>query len=130
MSDWAGINTDDLEGECARLPGRVAYVGTQYALAERLASEHKLALKVEEGRLYNQMRAVLEATKGKTTEKAVDHAVVTSDSYQDHVRRLADAEQQAQELRSLLEALRTKRDMLVSIGAGRRAEAAGGLPVR
>lgn len=69
------------------------------------------------------LRAQADGTKAyRVTEAAVDKALDAEEEWLELQSRLADTELAVDKLRGVIEALKTKRDMLVSLGAHDRAE--------
>lgn len=119
------IAPEALEEEFVRLPADLAYWNGQYADATR---EHLVA-KLDLDRLYARLviehRERLANTNNKVTESMVESAVSNDDNYAAGRLRLIETEVDKVRLQGVVDAVRSKRDMIISIGAHIRAEMAG-----
>lgn len=114
-----------LEEEFVRVVPDLAFWNEQYALAYRRHLDAELDRKTLYGRLYMEHQAKLEMSRTgtrKPTVGEVESAVTTDPSYvaAKHAENVADGERVR--LLGICEALRAKKDMLVSLGAHQRAE--------
>jgi hypothetical protein len=118
------VETDplNLEREFVRLPSDYAYWSELYSRALTAMLLAKLKTKRVGARLRIGMREILEARKGKATESMVDAAVIESQEMQDTENEELAAEVEKVRLAGVLEAVKTKRECLVSIGATLRKE--------
>lgn len=123
IDQYADIDLEDLESQSAKLPAQIAYVGTLLASAELEAGRAKLVFKQTEARLYKTYRLELEASKSRTTETMIESEVISDSDYTQSFLAYEMAQVEVTKVKMLLEALRAKKDMLVSICAGKRAEA-------
>ena len=129
LKDCVRIEPLALEEEFVRMPADLAYWNERYAKAVRAHLTAKIEVdrvrattrQVMRIRLTNPENAHLLAG-GKITEAMLE-SFITSDG---DVRRVEDAEIEAEakkiRLHGIIEAIRTKRDMLISLGANMRAE--------
>jgi hypothetical protein len=116
-----------LEEEFVRLPSDMAYWGQRYANALRASMIAGIELKRSQALLRIEHRIQLldqlaDNSKAKVTESMVDSAVELDPMYQVVQLRFVEAEVETVRLKQLLEAVRTKRDALVSLGSHIRAE--------
>lgn len=118
------LNDAAISEEFSRLSADYAYWNEKYSVANRAHlkaewEEEKLA-----AQLYLRFKEPREGLK-PPTEATVDAAVKTDPGFE--ARHLATLEAQAERdyLRGVLEALRTKREMAVSLGATLRQENEG-----
>lgn len=123
MDHYAEIDMDNLEGQCAKLPSQMVHAGVAYADAEFTYAKLRLNLKQVEAQLYNTHRVALEAGGKRTTEASITSAITLDPSFVSAAQQVTQAEVDVAKAKGLIEALRAKKDMLVSICAGRRAEA-------
>lgn len=110
-----------LQEEYVRLPADLAYQSSRYAQAYREAARAKSARKRLGALLAIEHRARLQLD-GRATEAMVEAAVETDPRMQTAEDREIDAEVERQRLYGIVDAVRAKKDMLVSIGAHVRAE--------
>lgn len=116
------IDRRQLGGEFIELSGHLAYWGDRYADAQVAKLRAEMGAKKLRRRIYLQLRSVKE--KGDT-ETSLD-ARVETDPMVDEADELVLLRTAASlKLRSLVESIRTKGDMLVSLGAHQRAELKG-----
>lgn len=122
ITDAATIIPEAIHEEYARLPVDLATWNSKYAATYRRALLAKRNLEHTRAIVYLSTRERLRALDGKVTE-AMIAAEVERD---ERVENAAAAEIEAQVARvrafGELDALRAKRDMLQSLGAGMRAE--------
>lgn len=112
-----------LEEEYVRLPADIAFWNERYAAVYRLYLERRLIARQVEAELSREHREYLTAAnKGRVTVGEVEHEVVLDPSYQRAKASEAEAEAEVKRLYGILDALRTKRDMLISLGATIRQE--------
>jgi hypothetical protein len=108
-----------------RVPADLAYWNAQYAAANERFLTAKIEAERTRSSLWLEHRAKLEDAGKKPTEKMVDAAVESDDRNYDARVALMRAEVEKGRLNGILDAVRTKRDMIVSIGAHQRAEMQG-----
>jgi hypothetical protein len=111
-----------LEEEFVRLPSDLAYWNERYAQAMRA----HLVAEIDRNRLCAQLRIECRErillTLPKATESMVESAVEMDQRNFDAKMRAIEAEVDEKRLRGVLDAVRTKRDMLISLGAHVRIE--------
>ncbi|PCJ25638.1 MAG: hypothetical protein COA94_06055 [Rickettsiales bacterium] len=138
LHESVSLDRTDLNREFARVSSDLAYWGEKYAQAERCHAEAKAEHEQVQARLYRQVRAVLEAdaaakasaapTKkapARVTDSHVESEVVLTADYAVAYQEVIDCESAKTRVRMIIEAVKTKRDMLVSLGAQLRAELRG-----
>ena len=104
----------------------LAYWGQRYAAAVREHLISKIVVERTTSELRIVLREKLTAENPKPpTESMVDSAVNTHDAMDKARARMVEAEVEKVRLNGVLDAVRTKRDMLVSLGAHVRAELQG-----
>lgn len=114
-----------IQEEFVRIPADLAYWNSRYAQALRAHLMAKIDLDVTRAKLQPIVRLALQEAGAKVTESQVDAAIESHDSYVEHRRRVADAEVAKNELFGSLDAIRAKKDMLMSLGAHLRVEMEG-----
>jgi hypothetical protein len=119
-----------LSEEFARMSADYAYWNERYAEANR----RELSAEWERDRTYAatylRRKLELEEAGKKAPEATVDAEVRTSKEYGAAVEAHIEAKAEREHLRGVLEALRTKREMLVSAGAHQRQEMQGDVAMR
>lgn len=110
--------------EYVELPAMLAYWNARYADALRNHLKSKLNVERTEARLRIECREML-ATEGKVTESMVEAAVIKHPDMEIARLEAIEAEVEKVRLGGAAEAVRAKKDMLVSLGATMRAEMEG-----
>ena len=97
-----------------------------YATAYELAQSYENRLKVDLERLYAlldiKVRGTMTQQGMRITEKKVENAVITDNTYMDLMDRYQSAKEQTGVLKAARDAMYAKKDVLVSLGANIRAE--------
>lgn len=118
-----------IQEEFARLPSDMAFWNARYAEAYRRWLEAKQERETMHGRRYQELRDQLlaagHAERGIVAD--TERSLEIDDVLAVAVAAEIDAEVRKVRLWGVLDALRTKRDMLVSLGAHMRAEMGSGL---
>lgn len=114
-----------INDEYIRIPGDLAYWNQQYADALRVFLQAKVDLGTIRAKLQPAIRQALLVAGGKTTESQVEAAIDSNQTYIDAQNALIDAEVAKNEQYGKLDAIRSKKEMLVSLGAQLRAELEG-----
>lgn len=136
VKDSVFIEPVALEEEFVRMPADLAYWGAQYARSVRgyLIADMEFDRTEAEVRILVRERLLSEAApdpsekpakRGTVTESMVAAKVELDEDYQ--AARLALIEAEAEKVRvyGIVEAVKAKRDMLISLGANQRAEMKG-----
>lgn len=122
LKDSVDVEPTLLQEEFVRLPADMAYWNERYSKAMK---EHLMG-KLNVDRLYAmlqiEMRETLLAEGQKTTEALVSARIEVHPKYQEARLALVSAEAEAARLKGVLEAVRAKREMIVSLGAHLRVE--------
>ena len=116
------IDDQDLHGEYSRAAHHLAVWGVEYAQAQRGFLLAKSNRERTEAQLRLALREDYEATGKKATEATVEALLRTHPQYDDAKLDEVEAEAEALRVRGILNAVKTKCDMLVSLGATQRAE--------
>lgn len=114
-----------LNEEFVRLPSDLAYWNGQYSEALKTYLTTKLQLKRLEAQLQMEKRVELETQNKKVTESMVEAAIEIDDRHHAAQLALIESECEKEKLDGFCEALRTKKEMLISLGASLRAEMNG-----
>jgi hypothetical protein len=129
LRDCVHINEIALNEEYVRIPADLAFWNAKYADAQKAFLLAKLRLETGEAKLYIFHRERMTTGKGPT-EAQVDAACKSDPAYEAMRRETIDAEAGMLAIRGTCEAVRTKREMLVSLGATMRAEMQGDPVIR
>lgn len=124
------INPDDIQEEFVRVPGDLAYWNSRYADAQRAQLTAELDEKVLKAELEAPVRLALISAGAKVTESMVKAGVESHDDYVQAQRHTIDCEVEKSKCFGYLDAIRSKRDMIISLGAHIRAEMQGDPLVR
>lgn len=119
------INPEDIQGEFVRIPSDLAYWNAQYAATMRRHLFSKIDTKVLRARLEPIIRAALIEAGAKLTEGMVKAAVDSDDRVIEAEHMEAEADVAKNECYGYLDSIRSKKDMLISLGAQLRAEMEG-----
>jgi len=122
LLDCVEIHPEDLDTEFQRLPGDVAYWGERYSNAVEFALRAKLDLDVIKAKLHLEIKEDALASGSKMTVGDLDARVHADPAYVDAAARLVTAEAEKQRMRSRVDAVNAKRDMLQSLGAKIRVQ--------
>lgn len=111
-----------IQEEYVRLPADLAYWNQRYAVAYRTHARERLARKRLEALLAIQYRETFADEGKRPTEAMVAAAVSTDERLDAALGREVEAEVEKVRLYGVLDAVRAKREMLVSLGAHIRQE--------
>lgn len=119
-----------LEEEFVRVPSDLAYWGAQWADAQKAASMAKLTRDQVEAAIDAEHRAEAAAAGEKVTEKVIASRVLLDSRMKAVEIELIEAEARSSRARAFCDAVRAKRDMVVSLGSQVRAEMAANPSLR
>ena len=121
---YDSVNTDPLklDDEFVRLPADLAYWHGQAADALRDYQIAKIDTKRLEARLAIELREQQLMEGKKPTESTVSAAVETSDEMYEARKSLVSLEAKYERVRGIVDSVRAKKDMVISIGHQIRAE--------
>jgi hypothetical protein len=125
LGELVQIDEMAINVEFTTIAAHFAYYNERYAEAVREYLHAERERKLQHARLSLVKRELLAKGDKKPTEGTVTASVETDEVYQAAYVREIDAEASKERLRGVLEALRTKREMLVSLGAQLRVEMQG-----
>ncbi len=124
------IDQLQLDKEFRRLPALLAIANEEYAEALGYHLRTKYRVKRIYAKRYLELRIEMAEEGTKVTEKNLEHRTETDDQYQKAVARSIAADVERSRAWGKCEALRAKRDALVSLGANVRAEMQGDPSIR
>lgn len=124
LRDCLRINPEDIQAEFIRIPGDLAYWNAQYSQAIRAHLHAKLDEKLLEANLEPVVRQALRDAGAKITEAMVKAGIESHDDYVAAQRKTIEADVWKSECYGRLDAIRSKKEMLVSLGAHLRMEMA------
>jgi glycine/D-amino acid oxidase-like deaminating enzyme len=124
---YRAATIDDLaiDEEFVRLPGDLAYWNARHADALRAYLLAKLELESVEARVQIASREELFGEMSRPTEAAIHARVVVDALYVAARRALLETEVEKVRLVGICEAVRAKKECLISLGANLRAEMQG-----
>lgn len=122
LYDSIRIEPVALQEEYVRMPADLAYWNARFASAYERFATTKVQLSRLEALKRIEHRERLLADTPKVTESMVEAAVAGDPSVQEIQDDLIAAEVDKVRMNGVVDAVRTKRDMLVSVGAHVRAE--------
>ena len=104
------------------IPAQIAFAGNNCAMLGKDAARRHFQYKEQRATIKEQLRALASAKGERMTESRLD-AMVESDMSVGHAyREYLDAQEEYDFSKAHLEGLRTKRDMLINLGAHLRTE--------
>lgn len=110
--------------EMSRISADYAYWNEKYAMANRVQLEAEFHEKKTKAQLYLKHREPETGKKAPTVD-AIDAMVTVDPLFEEAHMKLIAAQAEASYLKGVLETLRTKREMLISVGAHKRQEEKG-----
>jgi hypothetical protein len=125
LRDCVRIEPLVIEEEYVRLPADLAYWNARFSESVQAFLTAKMNAEEHEARQRILHREILLAAGGKATESQVDAAVTCDPSIREVRIKYIAAEARKHHIGGIVDAIRTKRDMLISLGAHMRAELQG-----
>jgi hypothetical protein len=121
--ECVSIDRTDLNNEFCRVSADLAYWGERAAQAERSVGEAEIELEVIKAEAYVFQRNLLDSRLAKrASEDMVTNAVASTSKYRGAKEHLVDCKSVKRRIAGIIESVKTKRDMLVSLGAQLRSE--------
>lgn len=114
-----------IQDEFVRIPADLAYWNARYADAQRAFLMAKIDLDVIKAKLGPLTRRAIADKGGKATEDLIKNMVESHADVIDAREQLAVTEVEKSRLYGCLDAIRSKKEMLISLGAHMRAEMEG-----
>lgn len=125
LKQCVSIVPEAIQEEFMRIPAMLAYWNARYAQAIREHLNAKLDEKILRANLLPVIRTELMEAGAKLTESQVEAALDSNESLIEAQRRTIDADAAKAEAYGQLDAIRSKKEMLISLGAQLRAELQG-----
>ena len=122
IEDVFDIDPLDLQDAFIKVPAELAYWSGQYAKAYRKAAAAKASEKQIIGAYREVARERVLAKRGKSTEADVAAELEGIDEVQEAREESIESDYNKVHLYGIVDAIRTKKDMLISVGAHVRAE--------
>lgn len=122
LEDDLFVNRTDLNNEFIRHPERFAFYATCYEIAANRENQYKVALDRLYASLDHEKRGELKVAGIKPTEKMVENSVITDDRYTAVQNEYIQAQRDAAVLKTAMQAMQHRRDMLIQLGSAARAE--------
>jgi hypothetical protein len=122
LHDCVTLVPEALQEEFTRVSPDMAYWSRKYSEAHKNFLQAKVAAKRMRALVYIDQREALLSGNVKVTEALIEAKVETDIRVQEADDRLIVAEVERAEADGAMEAVRAKKDMLISIGAHVRAE--------
>lgn len=116
------LDIDDLAGEYQEIGASVAYYGALRDEARNFKTMMETKQELVEARIQLQIREEHKSETPRMTDKAVDARVKIHPEFQEACRNLAVAELQVAQLGTVLAALNSKQEAMISASADRRSE--------
>lgn len=125
LKECVKVDPLDINSEFMRIAADLAFWNAQYAKALERFLTAKARDKFDRARLEPLVRQAIINAGAKPTEKQVDAQIEQRDDVQANIRELISAEVEKNYMFGCLDAIRAKKEMLVSLGAQMRAEMQG-----
>jgi hypothetical protein len=116
------IEPEAIQDEYVRVPSDLSYWSEMHANTYREWQLAKFDREQEWGAAVTRARATLASERAKATVADVEASAINDPAYVEKKRQEVYLEAETKRLLGMVEAIRTKRDMLVSLGAHIRAE--------
>jgi hypothetical protein len=126
VKEATSIDNNQLNEEFIRLPSDLSYFSNLYAEACDASARAKLLKEMAEAAVVQELRS----TNDKINVDMVKALVTLDETVEASRRNLITAETNEVRLKGVCDAIRAKKDMLVSIGANIRAESEGSPLIR
>lgn len=114
INSMVRLNESNLEKEMIQHSGNFAWLCTMLAKARKKYDQKKFELDVLESELGKEYRDII-GRSGKVTEKAVAECIVLDERWQEKKKEMMDAKEEVEVIDALVEAMRHKKDMIVSL---------------
>jgi hypothetical protein len=123
IDDCVRIDHSNLDAEFVSLPADLAYWSARYADVYQHFLEKKFVRETVHARLYeaHQARLLSFGNRKAPTIAEIEGQIATDDEYQEAMAAEIAAEASKVRIYGYLDAIRAKRDMLISLGAKERA---------
>lgn len=130
VEDTVKVDPLTLDDEFARIASDLAYWSARFAAVLKRHLVSKARRKRIHAELYLEIKNTPPDDGKRVTEDGVKAQIEVHERYQEAVENEIDAEVERERLYGVTEALRAKKDALISLGANRRAEMDGNPRIR
>lgn len=130
LQECANIDPLEIQEAYLKVPAELAYWNARYAKALRRAMMKKVDVDLLEAQLDPLMRKALKDAGANVTESIVKATIAQNESLIEARRELVDADVEKAQVFGALDAIRSKKEMLISLGAHLRAEMQGDPTIR
>lgn len=130
LKEDLAIRIENLNEDIARQPGLFSYYHEQFRQAEEAYKHAKLRAEIYEAALDRQVRDQALARSEKITETIVEKRIRAVPGWFEHQKEVIQADAAVNQLKGVVEALRQKKDMLVTVAANARAEMQQGFAIK
>lgn len=120
------IAANDLDMEIIKQPGLFAYYAEMHHQAGRALKLAKLKASVFEAGIYAAEKDKALAKNIKITEADLQARIRLNEVWRRHQEACIDLEAQEEQLKSIMDALRQKKDMLITFSSNKRHEITSG----
>jgi hypothetical protein len=125
LKDCLSIVPEAIQDEFVRIPADLGYWNAQFADAQRRALRGKATEKQVRASTYLRIKSAAVEKGTKLTEAALDASVEADEEVLEAVYNLVEAEADKARLYGVVDAVRCKREMLISLGNFLRVEMEG-----
>lgn len=122
LDDVFEIDSVNLNDAFCRQPAELAYWNGEYAKAYRAAAAAKANEKQVRAATREVVRERLMAMRGKATLPDIDSALEIHEDVVEATEQTTEADYEKVRIFGIVDAIRAKKDMLISVGAQLRAE--------
>lgn len=122
LTQCTAIDPADLTKEFVRVPSDLAYWNEQYSQAYKIWLEAKAARELIYAQAYEARLADMSHLGKRPTVSEIESSVIQDANYTQAKMEEIATETEKVRLYGVLDSLRSKRDMLISLGAQLRAE--------
>ena len=133
MNDLASdlrINPLDINADVIRQPGLFAYYCEHLHEAEKKLAQAELQCKIFAAALDRQLRDNALSKREKITETQIENGIMCNTHWQEKRREIIELQSQVSQLKSVVESLRQKKDMLITASTNIRADMASGFAIK
>jgi hypothetical protein len=124
------INPLDINSDVIRQPGLFAYYCELLHKAEKELAHAELQCKIFAAAIDRQLRDNALSKREKITETQIENGIMCNTNWQEKKRQIVELQSQVNQLKSVVESLRQKKDMLITASTNIRADKASGFAIK